>query len=122
MENTLTMINLIVAVISAVGGAVLAIATMRSKIKKEQSEAIEKVIQAKTSLMEFTAIMDNRMAGYVEQLQMTRQKMLEMEERHVQELRNERNKTEEALAEIVRLQAEWEQHKKDCPIFSNKKK
>ena len=72
--------------------------------------------------MEFTEKMDTRMAGYVEQLQMTRQKMLEMEERHMDELRSERKKTEDAISEIMRLRIEWERHKAECPVFLKSKK
>lgn len=122
MEHTLNIASLIIAITSAMIGALVTIVTVRSKIRKEHSEAVAKVIEAKTSLMEFTEKMDTRMAGYVEQLQMTRQKMLEMEERHMDELRSERKKTEDAISEIMRLRIEWERHKAECPVFLKSKK
>lgn len=110
-------LELMIAIVSAMTGAGIGIATFRSKIRKENSEAVAKMIEAKTSLMEFTEKMDIRMASYVEQLQMTRQRMLEMEERHIEEIRSHRSRAEEALAEFQRLKEEWEEHKKECPIF-----
>lgn len=115
--HKLDVIELIIAIVSSIVGAAIGIATFRAKVRRENSEAIAKMIEAKTSLMEFTEKMDVRMASYVEQLQMTRQKMLEMEERHVEEIRSHRSNAEEAILEFQRLAAEWEQHKKECPIF-----
>lgn len=122
MEHTLNLISLLIAIVSAFVGAAVAVATLRSKIKKEQSEAVARILETKVSLMEFTEKMDVRMASYVEQLQMTRQKMLEMEERHIDEIRTHRSRAEEALREFQRLQEEWERHKTECPIFINQKK
>jgi len=119
--DTINIIEAALGVVFSGGvGAVIAIVTLKAKIKKANSEAIEEVLKAKTSLMEFTEVMDVRMAKYVNDLQISRDNIFKMQTRHIKELEAERAKAELALEELEILRDEWEKHKLKCPLFQNR--